>query len=448
MRIIFLRHGEAIERGSVDDEQRFLTERGKRDLESNLPALAAYLRSRNNVEIWSSPKIRAIETAQILTSGMENKDIRFKDFIGDGDTEQLKSELEKTGAETVVIVGHQPYLSEWVDELCDSEILFQKGAAAEIEYYPDSDQKGKVLWHFPLKGLKQLARMMGPEVEGNSFRQDLMIKMEQNFNQIAENRNRFLSEPDDVESAHQLRVSIRSFRSLISLGKKYLKPEKYQDYQDQFRQAAAEISTLREIDVIINTWNEHLLDQKLDPSQSVLIQELNRKRNIEKDRVIKIVSKNKYIDRLTKSSDDLIKTIRKSSEQDVPTQIVIDARLDKWYQYILKRMINYNEFNFSYIHPIRLKCKKYRYVSENFYGILDPEHRKRHRDVKQLQTLLGNTCDAIRNQEAILKIIGLRSPALEQEVIAFINYEKEVESNYRKLFDSREWLQQISEKEN
>ena len=202
MRIIFLRHGEAIERGSVDDEQRFLTERGKRDLESNLPALAAYLRNRNNVEIWSSPKIRAIETAQILTSGMENKDIRFKDFIGDGDTEQLKSELEKTGAEMVVIVGHQPYLSEWVDELCDSEILFQKGAAAEIEYYPDSDQKGKVLWHFPLKGLKQLARMTGPEVEGNSFRQDLMIKMEQNFNQIAENRNRFLSEPDDVESIY------------------------------------------------------------------------------------------------------------------------------------------------------------------------------------------------------------------------------------------------------
>jgi len=37
---------------------------------------------------------------------------------------------------------------------------------------------------------------------------------------------------------------------------------------------------------------------------------------------------------------------------------------------------------------------------------------------------------------------------LEQEVIAFINYEKEIESNYRKLFDSREWLQQISEKEN
>jgi len=68
--------------------------------------------------------------------------------------------------------------------------------------------------------------------------------------------------------------------------------------------------------------------------------------------------------------------------------------------------------------------------------------------VKKLQTLLGNTCDAIRNQEAILKIIGLSSPALEQEVIAFINYEKEIESNYRKLFDSREWLQQISEKEN
>ncbi len=179
-----------------------------------------------------------------------------------------------------------------------------------------------------------------------------------------------------------------------------------------------------------------------------MIQELNRKRNIEKDRVIKIVSKNKYIDRLTKSSNDLIKTIRKSSEKDVPTQKVIDARLDKWYQYILKRMINYNEFNFSYIHPIRLKCKKYRYVSENFYGILDPEHRKRHQDVKKLQTLLGNTCDAIRNQEAILKIIGLSSPALEQEVIAFINYEKEIESKYTKLLDSREWLQQISEKEN
>jgi CHAD domain-containing protein len=301
---------------------------------------------------------------------------------------------------------------------------------------------------FSIERFETVGSNDGPEVEGNSFRQDLMIKMEQNFNQIAENRNRFLSEPDDVESAHQLRVSIRSFRSLISLGKKYLKPEKYQDYQDQFRQSAAEISTLREIDVIINTWNEHLLDQKLDPSQSVLIQELNRKRNIEKDRVIKIVSKNKYIDRLTKSSNDLIKTIRKSSEKDVPTQKVIDARLDKWYQYILKRMINYNEFNFSYIHPIRLKCKKYRYVSENFYGILDPEHRKRHQDVKKLQTLLGNTCDAIRNQEAILKIIGLSSPALEQEVIAFINYEKEIESNYRKLFDSREWLQQISEKEN
>ena len=43
MRLIFLRHGKAIERGEMPDSERYLTDKGIELLEENLPYMGEYL---------------------------------------------------------------------------------------------------------------------------------------------------------------------------------------------------------------------------------------------------------------------------------------------------------------------------------------------------------------------------------------------------------------------
>lgn len=135
LEIILLRHGIAENRGNDGtDYNRRLTEEGKMKLEKRLPHLKDIIKFKDQVEIWSSPILRAKETAEILAEVLEIDKIKYHEFIGEGDYDDFLMTMVKQDQEkTILVVGHEPTLGDWAYELSEKSIMFKKGAAAAFQ---------------------------------------------------------------------------------------------------------------------------------------------------------------------------------------------------------------------------------------------------------------------------------------------------------------------------
>ncbi len=157
MKLFFLRHGKAVERGTMPDAERYLTEEGIEKLEENLPYFGKYL-GDDKVLIWSSPLKRAQETAEILIKYVSDYEYTEHDFIANGRVEYLISELSKQD-KNVVVVGHEPSLSVWTFQLTGEEIEIKKGAMVEIEFDKNSPENGKFIQYKRIKSMSDLIEL-------------------------------------------------------------------------------------------------------------------------------------------------------------------------------------------------------------------------------------------------------------------------------------------------
>lgn len=443
MRIVLLRHGKAVNNEVMPDKDRYLTDTGKLELKQTLPYLADTLKSAE-WEIWSSPLVRAKKTAEILLKSMKNTPLKIKDFVEKGSFEDLVLALQKTGAKNVVIVGHQPHLSDWVNQLTGEVIDFRKGSAAEVEVPEDNPRSGILNWAAKGKEFKQLRKNKKEEDENRLFKNQILEKLDNYFILLSDNRQKFLKNPDNPDTVHDFRITIRSFRTMVSLLSKYLDKRICQRIQNAFRMLASELSYLRELDVLIDVYDKVRKENNLSFEDSQLSVKLQNERSAEKERVVAAVENDHSYDVMTGNFILLLNSIKFKKIGNIQTSEVILPKLDDWYETILNRIREYRNFNFSYIHDTRLKCKKYRYVSEIFSDFMDETHRNRYQDIKELQTILGNICDVIRNQETILEIVGGNASEIQEEVNQLIQYEKRIEKEYKEKLDSREWLQNLA----
>ena len=129
MDLYLIRHGIAVERGIYNnDDDRPLTEKGKqrtRGVANKLVQMKLKFDA-----IFTSPLIRALETAQIL------KEAGLSDYIQedllltpDGNLETWLKMLQKSkyNQETskIALVGHQPNLGQWAEKLIWGKITNQ-----------------------------------------------------------------------------------------------------------------------------------------------------------------------------------------------------------------------------------------------------------------------------------------------------------------------------------
>jgi phosphohistidine phosphatase len=109
MRVLIVRHGEAVDPYQADsDSQRWLTDAGRRRVRSVAELLA--VESVRFDHVFVSPLVRAVQTAEILASptGFEGPLVVWPALAG-GTTAQALSSLEEVGDETTVaLVGHEP----------------------------------------------------------------------------------------------------------------------------------------------------------------------------------------------------------------------------------------------------------------------------------------------------------------------------------------------------
>lgn len=140
MRIYLVRHAIAapLDAGILNDQARELTPLGIKKMQRNAVALMKLGVVID--EIWTSPLVRARQTAEILAVGLGGK-VPVKTVSAlepDGEFEELRSRIAKhTSLSSVALVGHEPYMGEFTSYLMGGSrslmIRFKKGAVAMVE---------------------------------------------------------------------------------------------------------------------------------------------------------------------------------------------------------------------------------------------------------------------------------------------------------------------------
>jgi phosphohistidine phosphatase len=116
MLIYFLRHGDASSNARFHDSERPLSERGQ----NQASCVARFLhQSKTSINvILTSPLKRAWETGEIIQSIIHAPQCEKTDDLLNGtDPEQLFQQIEELDVESVLLVGHEPFLSDTISLL-------------------------------------------------------------------------------------------------------------------------------------------------------------------------------------------------------------------------------------------------------------------------------------------------------------------------------------------
>ena len=138
MNLYLIRHSIA-ENISIDkkDFDRELTEEGKFVIKKTSEAWKNYI---GNVDVvFTSPLKRAIQTAEIISANLQAIPNLIKDNnLGTGSrTADLIDILNSLEYKNVVVVGHQPDLSQHINNFCGTgsfNLAFPPASLAKIEF--------------------------------------------------------------------------------------------------------------------------------------------------------------------------------------------------------------------------------------------------------------------------------------------------------------------------
>ena len=142
MKLHILRHGEAAEPGDpkfANDAERPLTPKG-----IQRTRLLAYTLRQMEISfgvIFSSPLVRARETAEIVMRGLRLQGkLELSDHLApSGDVEKLLNRLNalRPAPKNALLVGHEPYLSNLISLLCaggpNLSLTLKKGGLCRME---------------------------------------------------------------------------------------------------------------------------------------------------------------------------------------------------------------------------------------------------------------------------------------------------------------------------
>ena len=166
--LYLIRHAIAADRGEEwpDDDKRPLTARGVarfKEVVEGLKKLEAGID-----EIFTSPLVRAKQTADLLAAGLPGKPtVKILDALAPGHTPgSLMAQLARTARRRrIALVGHEPSLGELAAHLIGAgrALPFKKGGVCRIDVESlTSRRPGALTWFVQPKMLRGLVRRTKP----------------------------------------------------------------------------------------------------------------------------------------------------------------------------------------------------------------------------------------------------------------------------------------------
>ena len=160
MKLYFVRHGIA-EDMADSDYVRELTPRGRRRVAQS----AAVMRQLNlrPQRIYSSPRIRARETAELIAAALD-RPVTLVDEVNFGfdldDVRSLTADMQSSAE--VMFVGHNPDMSLVVHQLTGVNVSMKKGGLARVDVWDGAAAQGELVWLIAPKVFDALAGQVSP----------------------------------------------------------------------------------------------------------------------------------------------------------------------------------------------------------------------------------------------------------------------------------------------
>ena len=161
MHLLFVRHAAAVPAGKhgLADADRPLTDRGAKKFKPVARQLAKLIEKPR--AIFSSPLVRARETAEIVAGAWRGGVVGVLPALADGDWSAIWNAVRRFSDEdTIILVGHEDWISNLTAELLGSTkgsaFAYRKGGLALLEVRRNYRDRATLVWFLAPHVLRRL----------------------------------------------------------------------------------------------------------------------------------------------------------------------------------------------------------------------------------------------------------------------------------------------------
>lgn len=389
-RLVLVRHAKTQRQDEgLSDRDRQLTMAGRRGIEARYPATLQLLASTEDVKLWSSPAQRAIQTAEVVARVLGIGGIEIRESLYEDGVDALLPELADEEG-TVIVVGHNPFMEQLYERFAGVPQAIRPGAIASfVSEGPTGDIPGACMrleWF-----------VQGPEASSWQTLVDLEHVLAEAGERIRQRAQELLDNPDDPESLHQYRISIRVARSLLSFLRPYCRRGRIKGLMRELKALQDPTSRIRELDMLL---------AELDPGTpeaGMVRADCSEEREAFVERLAK-----RKVQRALESATEQLGNVSWSRAvcQDGLEARLLFERVNEMRSAYERAMAEVDYEDREAVHDVRKQAKALRYVTRECASILPDNAGSTNVRAKAVQDKLGELCDCWNDARLLVEICG------------------------------------------
>ena len=387
--LVLVRHGapEASSPSGADMDRR-LTEAGARALRAAYPRVFSLLGDDADARVWSSPAVRALETADVVAASLGVEDIEVHQSLYAQDANTFLAELEAADAPCVVAVGHAPFVDTLASRLADVCPAFDKGAAASFDLPNGPSERGSLRWFVAAPEavswdeLGSVERAVAGAAEGLSG----LAKA-------------FLAAPDSPDRLLEFRIGLRRVRSLLQFLSPWQAKKQNRRCEHALKELQAASARLRALDILSDAVDDLVESGELGEN-CLLPMACAKERALECSSLVTLMRKHHAGKGLSKVARDLsaLRWKGKVAEKGL-TADDFRARFDAMFNEVDEDLFGLDLRDGDAVYVARRDTKEMRYVAERLGEVLGPERAQMSEYLDEIQRELGALSDARSNKQ-------------------------------------------------
>lgn len=297
---------------------------------------------------------------------------------------EVELELKKGKVESLFTLGK--HLADRYPLTPESTSKFLRGLI--LLGFSDKEKSSKAL-QIPVVNMEEVSTWESFEFFSRRALEEISYALE-----------KLLQDPKGVESLHQLRVSIRSLRSLLFLYKPLIGENQYKKMNRLLRDWSRQTNEIRELDVMIlhiGEWTAGLENKK---DADMICKEIKKALEYQKENFANMVLQGKMTPYLLDVSGRLERILDQPIEKKSKGKAVtfLKKRIHQQIKSFMKEAKTVNINDKEALHRLRIKGKKVRYSLQNVMQGISLENKNELKKVlkitKLLQDLLGTMHDS------------------------------------------------------
>lgn len=387
--LVLVRHGapEATSPTGSDLDRR-LTDSGARSLRAAYPRTFALLGDNPSVSVWSSPAVRALETADVVAAAVGVEDIEVRQSLYAQDGAAFIAELEASDAPCVIAVGHAPFVDTMAARLVGSCLSFGKGTVAAIDLPEGPSGRGNLRWY-----------VAGPECA--SWEELALVEraLAESADDLVGCAKAFLKSPDEPSALLEFRVAIRRVRSLLQFLEPWQAKKQNRRCEHILKELQVASAHLRALDILSEAVDGLVESGELGEN-CLLPMACAKERALECSSLVTLMRKRHAAKDLKRLARDLgcLSWKSKVAEHGLTAED-FRVRFDAEFNEVDEGLFGLDLRDGDAVYVARRDTKEMRYVAERLGEVLGPERAQMSEALDEIQRELGALSDARSNKQ-------------------------------------------------